>query len=98
MSFLVQELIQKSDVSDILEQVLHGKRLALNDCIRLLRSDNPYALGIIGNVLREKLFGKVATFVNNIILNYTNVCITYCKFCAFYRAPGDSAGIYIICR
>ena len=92
MSFLAQELIQKSDVSDILDQVLHGKRLALNDCIRLLRSDNPYALGIIGNILREKLFGKVATFVNNIILNYTNVCITYCKFCAFYRAPGDSEG------
>ena len=92
MSLFAQELIQKSEVSDILEQVLHGNRLGLNDCIRLLKSDNPYALGIIGNILREKLFGKVATFVNNIILNYTNVCITYCKFCAFYRAPGDSEG------
>ena len=92
MSLFAQEVIQKSDVSDILDQVLHGNRLDLNDCIRLLKSDNPYALGIIGNILREKLFGKVATFVNNIILNYTNVCITYCKFCAFYRAPGDSEG------
>ena len=92
MSLFAQELIQKSDVSDILDQVLHGNTLNLNDCIRLLKSDNPYALGIIGNILREKLFGKVATFVNNIILNYTNVCITYCKFCAFYRAPGDSEG------
>jgi len=92
MSLFAQELIQKSDVSDILDQVLHGNTLDLNDCIRLLKSDNPYALGIIGNTLREKLFGKVATFVNNIILNYTNVCITYCKFCAFYRAPGDSEG------
>src|SRR4026208_218146 len=92
MSLFAQELIQKSDVSDILDQVLHGNTLDLNDCIRLLKSDNPYALGIIGNILREKLFGKVATFVNNIILNYTNVCITYCKFCAFYRAPGDSEG------
>jgi cyclic dehypoxanthinyl futalosine synthase len=92
MSLFAQELIQKSDVSDILDQVLHGNRLDLNDCIRLLKSDNTYALGIIGNILREKLFGKVATFVNNIILNYTNVCITYCKFCAFYRAPGDSEG------
>ena len=92
MSLFAQELIQKSDVSDILDQVLHGNTLDLNDCIRMLKSDNPYALGIIGNILREKLFGKVATFVNNIILNYTNVCITYCKFCAFYRAPGDSEG------
>ena len=92
MSLFAQDLIQKSDVSDILDQVMLGNRLDLNDCIRLLKSDNPYALGIIGNILREKLFGKVATFVNNIILNYTNVCITYCKFCAFYRAPGDSEG------
>ncbi|HXV88642.1 MAG TPA: cyclic dehypoxanthinyl futalosine synthase [Nitrososphaeraceae archaeon] len=92
MNFFAQELVQKSDVSDILDQVLQGKRLALNDCVRLLRSDNTYALGIIGNIMREKLFGKVATFVNNIILNYTNICITYCKFCAFYRAPGDSEG------
>lgn len=92
MSLLSQMLIQKSDVGDILDQVLHGNRLTLNDCIRLIRSNNPYALGIIGNILRDKLYGKVATFVNNIILNYTNVCITYCKFCAFYRAPGDTEG------
>jgi len=92
MGLFAQDLIQKSDVSDILDQVLYGKKLVLNDCIRLLKSDNPYALGIIGNILRDKLFGKVATFVNNIILNYTNVCITFCKFCAFYRAPGDSEG------
>ena len=92
MGLFAQDLIQKSDVSDILDQVLHGKQLVLNDCIRLLKSDNPYALGIIGNILRDRLFGKVATFVNNIILNYTNVCITFCKFCAFYRAPGDSEG------
>lgn len=92
MSLFAQELIQKSDVSDILDQVLHGKRLKLNDCVRLIKSDNPYALGMIGNILRDRLYGKVATFVNNIILNYTNVCITYCKFCAFYRAPGDNEG------
>ncbi len=92
MSLFAQELIQKSDVSDILDQTLHGKRVKLNDCIRLIKSDNPYALGMIGNILRDKLYGKVATFVNNIILNYTNVCITYCKFCAFYRAPGDNEG------
>ena len=90
MSLFAQNLIQKSDVSDILDQVLRGERVTLNDCIRLLKSDNSYALGIIGNILRDKLFGKVATFVNNIILNYTNVCITFCKFCAFYRPPADS--------
>lgn len=36
------------------------------------------------------MYGNTVTFVNNIILNYTNVCVTYCKFCAFYRPPGHS--------
>ena len=85
-----QRIIETSDVSDILQRVLSGDRPKLNDCIQLIKSDNIYALGLVGGFLRDKLFGKVATFVNNIILNYTNVCITYCKFCAFYRAPGHN--------
>lgn len=85
-----QRIIETSDVSDILQAVISGNRLKLNDCIHLIKSDNIYALGLVGGFLRDKLFGKVATFVNNIILNYTNVCITYCKFCAFYRAPGHN--------
>jgi cyclic dehypoxanthinyl futalosine synthase len=37
--------------------------------------------------MRERSFGNTVSFINNIILNYTNVCITFCKFCAFYRPP-----------
>jgi cyclic dehypoxanthinyl futalosine synthase len=85
-----QRIIETSDVSHILQAVISGNRPKLNDCIHLIKSDNIYALGLVGGFLRDKLFGKVATFVNNIILNYTNVCITYCKFCAFYRAPGHN--------
>ena len=85
-----QRIIETSDVSDILQRVLSGDRPKLNDCIHLIKSDNIHALGLVGGFLRDKLFDKVATFVNNIILNYTNVCITYCKFCAFYRAPGHN--------
>ena len=85
-----QSIIETSDVSDILQAAISGNRLKLNDCIHLIKSDNIYALGLVGGFLRDKIFGKVATFVNNIILNYTNVCITYCKFCAFYRPPGHN--------
>lgn len=86
---LIQDLINKSDVSDILNNALDGQSLTLNECIRLIRSEDVYAIGLIGNILRQRLYGNTVTFVNNIILNYTNVCITYCKFCAFYRKPGD---------
>jgi cyclic dehypoxanthinyl futalosine synthase len=87
-SLLVQELIRKSDVNDILDSALCGQDLGLNECIRLIKSDDVYSIGLVGNIQRHRLYGNTATFVKNIILNYTNVCITFCKFCAFYRPPG----------
>jgi cyclic dehypoxanthinyl futalosine synthase len=85
----VHDLIRNSEVSDILNNALTGQFLTLNECIRLLRSEDIYAIGLVGNILRQRLYGNSVTFVNNIILNYTNVCVTYCKFCAFYRKPAD---------
>ncbi len=83
------EQIQKSDIKDILENSLNGKRPSPDDCMRLLESDDIYLMGLVSGFLTRKQFGKRASFVNNIILNYTNVCVTDCKFCAFYRSPGD---------
>jgi cyclic dehypoxanthinyl futalosine synthase len=85
---LVQDFIRKSEINDILDRALQGSRLGLDDCIRLVRSDDVYSMGLVASTLRRRLFGDTITFINNIILNYTNVCITYCKFCAFYRPPG----------
>ena len=85
---LAQDLIIKSDIGDIVESVLAGHRIGINECIRLIKSNDVVGLGAVANLLRESLYGNTASFINNIILNYTNVCITYCKFCAFYRPPG----------
>jgi dehypoxanthine futalosine cyclase len=82
------EQIQKSDISDILENSLNGQRPGPDDCLRLLESDDVHLMGLVSGHLTRKQFGKKASFINNIILNYTNVCITDCKFCAFYRSPG----------
>ena len=82
--------VGKSDVSDIADRIMATERLNLNDCLRLIKSDDLYALGLLSSELREKIYGNIATFVNNIILNYTNVCVTYCKFCAFYRPLGGT--------
>jgi cyclic dehypoxanthinyl futalosine synthase len=84
---LIQDLINKSDVSDILNNALDDQSLGLNECIRLIRSEDACSIGFVGNILRQRLYKNTVTFVNNIILNYTNICITYCKFCAFYREP-----------
>ena len=86
MSQLTQQ-IHSSEIGDILENSLNGIRPKKEDYLRLLKSDDVYLMGLVaGNITRKK-FGKKVSFVNNIILNYTNVCITDCKFCAFYRPP-----------
>ena len=79
--------INSSNIKDILENSLNGIRPGPDDCIRLLESDDVHLMGLTAGTLTRKKFGQKASFVNNIILNYTNVCITDCKFCAFYRPP-----------
>ena len=79
--------IHDSDIKDILENSLNGIRPGSDDCVRLLESDDVHLMGLTAGTLTRKKFGKKVSFVNNIILNYTNVCITDCKFCAFYRPP-----------
>jgi cyclic dehypoxanthinyl futalosine synthase len=86
----ITEQIHSSQISDILENALHGARPTKSDILRLLKSDDVHLMGLVAGNLTQKRFGKKASFVNNIILNYTNVCVTDCKFCAFYRSPGDA--------
>jgi len=80
--------MHSSDVGDILEHSLAGIRPSSENTLRLLRSDDVHLMGLVAGHLTRKRFGNKASFVNNIILNYTNVCVTDCKFCAFYRPPG----------
>jgi dehypoxanthine futalosine cyclase len=84
----ITEQIHASDVGDILENSLRGTRPSKQDILRLLKSDDVHLMGLVAGYMTQKRFGKKASFVNNIILNYTNVCVTDCKFCAFYRPPG----------
>lgn len=85
---LLTETIKRSDIADVLDKALDGERLVFDDCLRLMKSDDIQLMGLVANTLKRRLFGDRITFVNNIIFNYTNVCVTYCKFCAFYRPPG----------
>jgi len=86
---LINEQLSASPIGDVLEKALVGQRPSAKDSLRLLESDEVHLMGLVGGSLARKRFGAKASFVNNIILNYTNVCITDCRFCAFYRSPGD---------
>jgi cyclic dehypoxanthinyl futalosine synthase len=82
------DIFKDSDVENTIDRILKDHDIKLNDLILLLKSQEIQHLGLVGNSIRERMYGKNVTFINNIILNYTNVCVTYCKFCAFYRPPG----------
>ncbi len=50
-------------------------------------------MGAAANELTKKWHPEpITTFVIGRNVNYTNFCDTYCRFCAFYRAPGSSEG------
>ena len=80
-------------IADIAEKVLAGTRLSANDGRRLFRHPNVAELGMLADhVRRRKHPEPVVTYNIGRNINYTNVCWVRCKFCAFYRPPGDGEG------
>ena len=67
----------------ILEKVLAAERIDDDDALRLYASRDLNAVGAIANVVRERKNGNVATYIHNQYINYSNVCILQCQFCAF---------------
>jgi cyclic dehypoxanthinyl futalosine synthase len=73
----------------VTEKVLAGKRLDRDDGRWLLTEAPLLEVGALANEIRfRRLPDKRVTFVIDSNPNYTNVCITDCQFCAFYRKPG----------
>ncbi len=76
-------------VETVPEKVRAGERLTREEGLALLREGELLELGELANAVRGRLNPEPAvTFVIDSNPNYTNVCITDCVFCAFYRKPG----------
>lgn len=65
------------------EKVTAGERITDADALSLYASRDLNGLGGIANLVRERLNGNVATYIHNRYINYSNVCILSCQFCAF---------------
>jgi aminodeoxyfutalosine synthase len=76
-------------IKDIAEKVEAGERLSAEDGLRILQSDDITSVGRCANLVRERLHGDVTTYIVNRYLHYSNVCWDTCKFCSFYRKPGE---------
>jgi cyclic dehypoxanthinyl futalosine synthase len=82
-----------SAIDAILDKALRGERLGLEEGMELLASDEIEKMGHTANQIMLKWHPEpITTFVVGRNVNYTNVCDVYCRFCAFYRAPGSNEG------
>jgi cyclic dehypoxanthinyl futalosine synthase len=74
------------------------KRLNKKEALTLLKSADLLGLGQMADNMRKKLHPKgIVSFIIDRNINYTNVCINKCRFCAFYRDKNDPEA-YVLSR
>lgn len=81
------------EIDDILQRGADGGRITPEEAL-LLYTDAPFhALGEAADAVRRRRYpDNIVTYLIDRNINYTNVCVTACKFCAFYRAPKHKEG------
>jgi cyclic dehypoxanthinyl futalosine synthase len=81
------------DIDSILQRGADGGRISPEEAL-LLYTDAPlHALGEAADAVRRRWHPEgIVTYIIDRNINYTNVCVTACRFCAFYRAPKHSEG------
>jgi cyclic dehypoxanthinyl futalosine synthase len=80
-------------ISSLLERILAGARVSDEDFLFLEEKAGLYDLAFLANAIRERLHPeKMVTYVIDRNINYTDICISACKFCAFFKAPDHKDG------
>ena len=80
----------------ILDKAISGRRLDADEGLALLESHNLAALGRAADAVTRRLHPEpLRTYNIDRNINYTNVCVSGCRFCAFSRKIGD-ADAYVI--
>ncbi|MEF2144960.1 MAG: aminofutalosine synthase MqnE [Desulfovibrionaceae bacterium] len=81
-------------LSNAFEKTLAGERLSLEDGERLFSCPDPVALGALAHYRRTRLHGDAAYYIVNQHVNYTNVCVNGCVFCAYQRESDQQQGAF----
>ena len=77
------------EASFLREKVLNGHSVNREEASTLYHRSSLTELGILADELKTRSKGdRVVTYLIDRNINYTNICITRCKFCAFHRPPG----------
>jgi aminodeoxyfutalosine synthase len=94
-SDIAKRWVQKSELADIYDKVMAERRLSREDGLRLFQSNDLLALGFLANLVRERFHGEKTYWVYNQHINYSNVCVNGCRFCAFSRRQGEEGGFVL---
>ena len=86
-----------TQTAEILDHALSGKDITVEQATRLFDADGSDLLAMIAAAddLRSRTVGDVVTYVINRNINFTNVCVKACGFCAFSRGHLAEEGYYL---
>ena len=79
-----------TELRPIAEKVNAAQRVNDADALALYGCSDLNALGMLASVVRERKNGNFATYILNRYINYSNVCILSCQFCAFAARKRDA--------
>ena len=84
-------------VASILDKALDGKEITAEEAFELFKTKGTElnALILVANELRRSTVGDTVTFVINRNINFTNICVKRCGFCAFSKRLNEP-GAYLL--
>ena len=75
------------------DKVVAGERVGADEALALYRHASTPLLGRLADTVRARKHPeRLVTYIIDRNVNYTNVCVAKCTFCAFYRPVGSSEG------
>ena len=95
----IDSLFKNADpvVSEILDRSLSEKEISAKEGLELFNTSGIgfHLVGLVADELRRRRVGDVVTYVVNRNINFTNVCIKQCGFCAFSRDFREEEGYFL---
>src|SRR5580765_7689870 len=80
-------------IQSIADKVSAGARIDADEALFLYRSAPTALLGQLAESVRDRKHpGRIVSYIIDRNVNYTNVCVARCNFCAFYRPVGSAEG------
>ncbi len=99
MTINIDSLFKNADpvVADILNNALSEKEIPAKDGLELfnVKGVDFHLVGLVADELRRRRVGDTVSYVVNRNINFTNVCIKQCGFCAFSRDFREEEGYFL---